>query len=83
MGKHSEPHTSKGTGDEQISVNPIPATGHDNLESSITTSKGDYDKVGTSTADEQVSVEPLPATGHDSTKSTVTTSKEDYERAGK
>jgi len=83
MGKHSETHTSKGASDEQISVNPIPATGHDNLESSVTTSKDDYNKVGTSRGDEQVSVEPLPATGHDSTESTVTTSKEDYERTGK
>lgn len=74
---------SKGAGDEQVSVNPIPATGHESTESSATTSKDDYDKVGSGSAEEEiVSVDPIPATGHDNTQSSVTTSKEDYEKAG-
>jgi len=74
---------SKGAGDEQISINPLPATGHDNTQSSVTTSKEAYDKVGGgSEKDEKVSVNPIPATGHDNTQSSVTTSKEDYEKTG-
>ena len=74
---------SEGADDEQVSVNPFPATGHENIQSSVTTSKEDYDKIGTGSAeDEQISVNPLPATGHDNTQSSVTTSREDYEKAG-
>lgn len=74
---------SKGAGDEQVSVNPLPATGHEDTQSSVTTSKDDYDKVGTGSAkEEQVSVDPIPATGHENTQSSVTISKQDYEKAG-
>ena len=37
---------SKGADDEQVSVNPIPATGHENVQSSVTTSKEEYEKIG-------------------------------------
>lgn len=65
-------------------VNPLPATGHDNLQSSVTTSKEDYEKAGgEGTAGGVVSALPLlPATGHKDIDSSVTTSKEDYENAG-
>jgi len=72
-------------GDEKVSVNPLPATGHENTKSSVTTSKDDYEKVGSSgkgAGEEKVSVNPIPSTGHDNTQSSVTTSKEDYEKAG-
>lgn len=77
--------------EEQVSVNPIPASGHENTQSSVTTSEGDYNKVGTSSGsstgtaskdDEQVSVNPIPASGHDNTQSSATTGKEDYDRVG-
>lgn len=71
--------------EERVSVNPLPATGHDNTQSSVTTSKAAYDKVGSTSdgkGDEKVSVNPIPATGHENTQSSVTTSKEDYEKAG-
>ncbi|KAK5942913.1 hypothetical protein PMZ80_005479 [Knufia obscura] len=77
----SQQSASKGSGEEKVSVNSIPATGHNSTETSATTSKEDYDKVG-NPAEEQVSINPIPATGHDSTQSSVTTSKEDYEKAG-
>ncbi|KAK5957996.1 Cruciform DNA binding protein [Knufia fluminis] len=74
---------SEGADDEKVSVNPLPATGHDNTQSSVTTSKEDYENVGSEgPGEEQVSVNPLPASGHDNTQSSVTTSKEDYEKAG-
>lgn len=39
--------TSKdATVDPQMAASPLPATGHDNLQSSVTTSKEDYDRVG-------------------------------------
>ncbi|KAK5094000.1 Cruciform DNA binding protein [Exophiala xenobiotica] len=37
---------SEGADDEQVSVNPLPATGHDNTQSSVTTSREDYEKAG-------------------------------------
>lgn len=84
MGEHPGTRIFDGTSHEKASVDPVPATGHDNIQSSATTSKEDYDKVGSkSAADEQVSVSPLPATGHEDTESSVTTSEEDYENAGK
>ena len=35
-----------GADDAQVSVNPLPATGHENIQSSVTTSKEDYEKAG-------------------------------------
>lgn len=69
--------------EEKASINPIPATGHDNTQSSVTTDEDAYNKVGGSgDKEEKMSVNPIPATGHDNTQSSVTTSKEDYEKAG-
>lgn len=77
--------------EEKISVNPIPASGHDNIHSSVTTSEEDYNKVGTSSGsstgtskgrEEQVSINPVPASGHNNTQSSTTRSKEDYDRIG-
>ena len=65
-------------------VSPLPASGHENTQSSITTSKEDYENAGgLGKADAgTASVAPLPATGHENTQSSVTTSKEAYENAG-
>lgn len=70
---------------DSFSVNPIPATGHQDTQSSVTTSKEEFENaggVGTATDDQPVSVNPLPATGHKDIQSSVTTSKEDFDNAG-
>lgn len=67
-----------------VTAPALPATGHSDLQSSVTTSKEDYDNAagGEGTAGGVVSALPIPAEGHRDLDSSATTSKEDYDKVG-
>lgn len=66
-----------------VTAPSLPATGHKDIQSSVTTSKEDYDNAagGEGTAGSNFSVNPIPATGQRDVQGGVTTSKEDYDKA--
>lgn len=68
---------------QNFMVAPLPATGHSDVQSSVTTSKEAYENAGgEGTAGGNASILPVLPTGQQSLGSTATTSKEDYEKVG-
>ena len=64
-------------------VAPLPATGHQNTQSSVTTSKEDYENAGgEGTAGGDFSTQPVLEPGTQDLGSGATTSKEDYDKVG-
>ena len=66
-----------------FSVAPLPASGHEDTQSSVTTSKEDYENAGgEGTAGGSMGILPVLQPGAKSLGDSATTSKEDYDKIG-